>query len=841
MQTREARRSTRPLTIQARIGVLVVVCLVPAWLVAALVGYLSYDRERTSLREHALATTRELLRVVERDLAANEATVQTLAQSSAIDRGDFADFYRQAKAVLPYTSGFTIVLTDASGQQVVNLLRPFGSPLPRHGSPEQLQRVLETGRPVVSDLFIGGVTRKPVLVIEVPVMRKGRALYGLALTTDPAQLSAMLQQQGLPTEWVVSIFDRSGTIVARDRGAEKYVGQKGSPMLMHRMQETDEDVIETPTLEGIPVIAAFSRSRTYGWTVAIGVPETALLAGFKRLFGLVAFAATVFLLAGLGLAVSIGRRIARPVQSLIAPALAIGKGEPVSMAPLGLKEADDVAQALEKAQYILQRREQDRDRAEQAERQMLVAKEAADQASRAKTNFLTNTSHALRTPLNAILGFARLMRNDPDVTPWQIHNLDIINRSGENLLHLINNVLEMSKIESGKVPLEESNFDLGGVLSEISSLMQVRALEKGLSFAVVYSPDLPRQMRGDADKLRQVLINLTGNAIKFTGKGSVSVRAEVTRREAEQVVYVRFEVKDSGPGIQKEDSEQIFSSFIQLEYTPASEEGTGLGLAISKQYVELMGGELAVDSTHSEGSTFFFEIPLTVIPGVEIAPAVRRRRVTGLIEAQQRFRLLIVEDHPENRLLLRALLEPLGFELREAHTGREAVALSEQWRPHLIWMDMRMPDMDGLQATRHIRSTGVETRIVAVTAHALEAERRAIIAAGCDDVIRKPYRDTEIYEAVEKNLGVRFQYAEEQAPAAETTGGLRLAQLVTLPPPLIDELREAVLLLDGQRCLEIVAKMDDHKVSAVLQGLVNNLRYAELLAALDELKKERSA
>jgi signal transduction histidine kinase/DNA-binding NarL/FixJ family response regulator len=832
-----ARRHTGHLTIQARIALLVLACIVPSALLAVYVIYLSYDRERANIEQHALDTTRALLRAVERDLAADQAALQTLAVSSRIDAGDFAAFYGQAKEVLSYTSGFTVVLSDASGQQVINLLQPFGAPLPRHGNPELLRRVLESGEAAVSDLFVGGVTKKPVVSIEVPVVREGKVLYLLDLGIDPAHMGEIMRRQGLQSDWVISIFDSTGTIIARSHAGEQFVGKKGSAPLLERMRQVPEGVISAPTLEGIPVLAAFSRSPAYGWSVAIGVPEAVVTADLKRWLMLYTTGAGLLLLAGLAMAIVIGRGIARPILELTAPALAIAKGESVSVSPLDLKEAEEVRQALLQAQHLLQQREHERDQAEKAEREMLLAKQAAEQANKAKAAFLANISHELRTPLNAILGFSRLVRNAPGIPAEQIKNLDIVNRSGEHLLTLINNVLDMSRIESGHVELKEVSIDLGRVLQEVQSLMQARAVEKGLVFETQNASTLPRRVTVDADKLRQVLINLVGNAIKFAQRGAVVLRARVTRQEPLQA-WVRFEVEDSGPGISEADRARIFSPFVQLG-EQRTDAGTGLGLVISKQYVELMGGQIDVASEPGKGSVFYFEIPVRLgSQSEEVDENPRRGRMAGLAPGQKAHRLLIAEDQPENRLLLRKLLEPLGFDLREAEDGAQAMAQFEQWHPQLIFMDIGMPKSDGLQVIRQIRSSpaGADTKIVAVTAHVFDDERNQILAAGCDGFIRKPYAETDIFDALEKHLRVRFLY-EEIRPSTAVDGEVSVAQLRKLPADVLEELRHAAVLLDGQRCLEIAGRICaiDKLLGARLQRMVDNLQYKELLALVEGL------
>jgi signal transduction histidine kinase/DNA-binding NarL/FixJ family response regulator len=471
--------------------------------------------------------------------------------------------------------------------------------------------------------------------------------------------------------------------------------------------------------------------------------------------------------------------------------------------------------------------------------ELQLAKEQAEAANKAKSAFLANMSHELRTPLNAVLGFSQVMKRSPDVTPSQIENLNIITHSGEYLLNLINNVLDISKIESGRVELEESPTYLYELLEEIRSLMYVRAIEKGLDFTLEQSPDLPRNIVADAGKLRQVLINLVGNAIKYTPRGAVTIRAKVAENQDSESIRLRFEIEDTGPGIRDEDRERIFKPFEQLEERLPSEAGSGLGLAIGKQFVELMGGEIGVIGEWGKGSVFYFEIPVAVAQAEAISVEPQRGRIIGLAQGQPKRRLLIVEDQKENRLLLHELLAPLGFDLQEAVNGQEAVTQFEQWRPHLIFMDIRMPIMDGLEATRLIKASdeGGHCVIVALTAHALEEERRAILAAGFDDFIRKPYKDTEIFDALSKHLDVRFAYEEETPLAVESVPPLEASALAELPPTLLNELEQALILLDVRavdRAIEAV-RAQYPAVADALVAEAKDLQYGRILQVIEAI------
>ena len=469
--------------------------------------------------------------------------------------------------------------------------------------------------------------------------------------------------------------------------------------------------------------------------------------------------------------------------------------------------------------------------------ELASATRVAEAANQAKSAFLANMSHELRTPLNSVLGFSRLLAHDPEITRPQKQSLNIITRSGEHLLNLINNVLEISKIESGRVDLEQLAVDLHFLLQEIQLLMRVRADEKGLSFTNEQTDNLPRHILVDAGKLRQVLINLTDNAIKYTRQGKVILRAGVVEPLSPEQPWLRFEVEDSGCGIDEAHREGIFTPFVQLADPSPSNAGSGLGLAICKQYVELMGGRISVESQPEKGSLFHFEIPVVIPAAGQVVVESPHGRVVGVASGEPRYRLLIVEDQPENRLLLRRLLEPLGFELSEADNGQAALIRFDQWQPHLIWMDIRMPVMDGLEATRRIKATeaGGRTKIVALTAHALEEERIEILAAGCDDFIRKPYRVTEIFECLRKHLGVRFVAAGEKG-ATSDAGPPEPATLAALPDQLIDELAQVLLRLDTRAINAAIDRVRLHNraLATALTALAKDFQYGKILRLIEK-------
>ena len=734
-------------TIRFWLTCLVIGCVLPAALGSVFLFTISYQQQRTILERNTIATARALMQAIDAELFGVQSALQVLASSQRLASGDLFSFYRKASEALPNMGGNYIVVTDSTGQQRLNTLKPFGDPLPQLPLSAKVRRVFENGQPAISDFFAAADIGQSAITLEVPVFSNGKVIYSLAMGIFADRLEDILRRQNLPPDWITAIFDSSGTIAARTHKPEQYVGGKASASFLRTSAEVSEGVTEVNSLEGIPVLSAFNRSPRSGWAISIGIPKTTLTENLWRSMSFNAAVTLALLALSIGMARIISIRINRSIRSLHIPALALGTPELLSIPDNEIVEVNDVGQALMKASQMIRERVVEREQGELATQEMAMAKQIADRTSRATSEFLASMSHELRTPLNAISGFAQLLgRSGDTLAPEKrIRYTESIMDASTQLGKIIDEVLDMASFETGHVNVNCEVLDCLEVMAEVSRTLQVSARKRGILFTVDTSANLP-SIVADRGRLIQVLLNLGSNAIKYNVEGGWVLLTALPYDDV-----VRFIVRDTGKGIPAERQREIFEPFNRLGVELTQEKGSGIGLTISRRLMEAMEGNIGFESSIGQGSKFWVELPVAN----ETAAKLARAPSLFAAAADTRCKILYIEDKIPNVELMRAIIEDLSnTRFIDAQTVEEGLKIARSLRPDLVISDIHLPDGKGFDVLRGLRNDDRTSHIpvIALTADAMPSNMHNMELAGFDHIVTKPLKIPDLMKVLRATL-----------------------------------------------------------------------------------------
>lgn len=687
--------------------------------------------------ERALYTAAvELASSLDGEIRKTISTLQAISVNEALLNGDLKSFHKQMRQVLATQPNWgTIILQTRSGDSMLSALHPYGEKLVT-AEPASVEQVFERGEPVV-----GNITRGPkgstyvdryAFSVRVPVFKDGKVIYALSALVDTNVLQSVISPTTLVrNEWTRVIVDSQGTVAARTLNPDRFVGQKTTSTYLTKMKDGFSGVVQETSLEGDPVYMAITQAPFSKWTATVLVPIESLQAPTERAQTMVLSIGTALLLIFGGMALYFSQKLVKLIRRVTSASADIGEGKVPEIPETNILEMEQLRQSLLRASDLIRSKEKERNEHLEVAN---VARSEAEKANKMKSEFVANMSHELRTPLGIIHGMLDLYTSPEVPAIEKPPLLDRIRRNADYLSMLIDQVLDLSKVEMNALEVEKRTFDIRNLLEDLVANLRVKTEAKGVRLKLHLDSSLPTHVKSDPLRVRQILLNLLGNAVKFTQEGEINVYA----RKCSDKVEVR--VKDTGIGMTDEQKSRLFKPFTQGDNSMTRRfGGTGLGLAVSKRLAEALGGDIKLlNASLNLGSEFVVEFKdsasLTfemVDENTKLLPQVRLPSLEGM-------RVLVVDDSADNRFILRHLITIAGADVVEAEDGYAAIKTAMSGHFDCVLMDIQMPLIDGNQATAQLRRIGYSQPIIAVTAHAMKSDRDAALKAGYTDYLTKP-------------------------------------------------------------------------------------------------------
>jgi len=737
---------TRGRSLRSRLALWLALALLPlALLGAAGVAMLAQQQHQQST-ETSRQLARAVAQAVDAEMQRVQAALQVLAHATPLPAGDLRGFHEQARRVVAEQRGWLLVnLTDAEGRPLLHTNYAPGSTLPPVADRDSLQRVLLTRQPEVGNLS-RGYRGQLAMPVRVPVMQGGELRYVLTAVLQPQVIAQVLQRQGAPSDWVLTVFDRQGLRIARSRGAERLIGTPPTSELMQLMQKGAEPSGWATLPEGDRLHMVVVQSAS-GWRVAVGLPAEAVYAGTQTLAWALALGLLGSLVLAMAVAVGASRDLQQPVGALRRAAVALGEGRRPELPQQRIAEFSDVFDALGQAA------EQQAVHAAERARLMAEADEArrqAEAANRAKDEFLAMLGHELRNPLAPITTALRLMAmRDPGALQSERR---VLERQVAHLTRLVDDLLDVSRFARGKVQLKREPLDIREVVARAVEITQP-LLDQRERPVKMELPPWPVYVSGDGVRLAQVFSNLLSNAAKFTpSEGRVSLRVQALE------AVVEISVEDSGAGMPPDLVPRVFDLFVQGRQSVDRQfGGLGLGLAIVKTLVELHGGSVRA---HSDGEGMGSRFIVT-LPRVTAATASTADTQAPSSAAPTGRSLLLVDDHADGLETMAQWLRGQGHAVATASNAAQALAMLEDLRPDVALLDIGLPGMDGLELARRLRADARwrPMRLIALTGYGREADRVQTQAAGFDEHLVKPVAPEQLQAAIDRLLAGSGQTA----------------------------------------------------------------------------------